>query len=461
MSRSIAMRMLGDLTGRALLAFSELDAGRLCDLILRRPVGPPRALGEMEQSGLKEVGNIVCSAYLTALSNFMRMMLLPSVPSLITGPTTAAIAQSVDPGERDSDLVFCVDTAFRCRGHRGFADGGVPADSRQGGGAGDPRGDAPRLNAGAPTARCLRGGCAGAALRRRQRDNAGEFRVVRGAARPARRRPRGGPPSGRPATRPGSGVSRTGTARRRPQRRHAARGRVPRRSAAAPIAVGHPLPAAVAAHQHAEWSLAEACYRAALADPGHRGRGVERAGGAARATRRAPGGRPRMGRGRCRVARRGEAQPALALMRRGAIARARELVAPAAGRGIAALDYLGGYMALAAHDAVAAAALLESAVRIDPDLARGYFTLGLARERLGDHLGAVGATRHALLLSPWYVPQVWLLERGRRRAVAGAAGRSGGGGTLRPGRRGVAVAGTVAPGAGPSRRGARRLRPGA
>ncbi len=109
----IAMRMLGDLTGRALLIFSELDAGRLCDLILRRPVGPPRALGEMEQSGLKEVGNIVCSAYLTALSNFMGMMLLPSVPTLITGATAAAIAQSVDPHEAESDLVFCVDTAFR------------------------------------------------------------------------------------------------------------------------------------------------------------------------------------------------------------------------------------------------------------------------------------------------------------------------------------------------------------
>ena len=34
----------------------------------------------MEQSGLKEVGNILVSAYLTALSDFMGMMLVPSVP---------------------------------------------------------------------------------------------------------------------------------------------------------------------------------------------------------------------------------------------------------------------------------------------------------------------------------------------------------------------------------------------
>ena len=112
----ISMRMLGDLTGRALLAFSEDDAGRLCDMILRRPLGPPRALGELEQSGLKEVGNIVCSAYLTALSNFMQMMLLPSVPSLTMGRTSQAIAATVDPNETDHDLVFCVDTAFRAEG---------------------------------------------------------------------------------------------------------------------------------------------------------------------------------------------------------------------------------------------------------------------------------------------------------------------------------------------------------
>jgi chemotaxis protein CheC len=112
----VAMRMLGDLTGRSLLVFAEHDAVRLCDLILRREPGPPRAMGEMEQSGLKEVGNIVCSAYLTALSNFMGMMLLPSVPALTMGSTATAVASAVDPAEAGSDLVFCVDTAFRAEG---------------------------------------------------------------------------------------------------------------------------------------------------------------------------------------------------------------------------------------------------------------------------------------------------------------------------------------------------------
>src|ERR1019366_6312439 len=49
---------------------------------------------------------------------------------------------------------------------------------------------------------------------------------------------------------------------------------------------------------------------------------------------------------------------------------------------------------------------------IDPDSARAQFTLGLACERLGLHADALVAIRRALLLSPWYQPQVWLLERG-------------------------------------------------
>ena len=112
----VIMRMLGDLTGRSLLVFGEQDAVRLCDLILRRESGPARAMGEMEQSGLKEVGNIVCSAYLTALSNFMGMMLLPSVPTLTMGATAIAVASAVDPMEEGGDMVFCVDTSFRAEG---------------------------------------------------------------------------------------------------------------------------------------------------------------------------------------------------------------------------------------------------------------------------------------------------------------------------------------------------------
>jgi chemotaxis protein CheC len=80
---AVLMHMMGDLTGRTLLLFPESSAYALCDILLRRPIGTTTELGVMEQSGIKEVGNILSSAYLTALSDFMGMMLVPSVPSLV------------------------------------------------------------------------------------------------------------------------------------------------------------------------------------------------------------------------------------------------------------------------------------------------------------------------------------------------------------------------------------------
>src|SRR5579862_1473356 len=78
---AVLMHMLGDLTGRTLLVFPRRTALRLAGLLLRRPTDPDAyAFTEMEQSAIKEAGNILSSAYMNALSDFMGMMLLPSPP---------------------------------------------------------------------------------------------------------------------------------------------------------------------------------------------------------------------------------------------------------------------------------------------------------------------------------------------------------------------------------------------
>ena len=45
--------------------------------------GSLKVFGELEQSAIKEAGNILCAAYMNALSDFMGLMLLPSVPGLV------------------------------------------------------------------------------------------------------------------------------------------------------------------------------------------------------------------------------------------------------------------------------------------------------------------------------------------------------------------------------------------
>jgi chemotaxis protein CheC len=113
---AVLMHMLGDLTGRTLLVFPRRTAHRLAALLLRRPTDGPEAdskeFSEMDQSAIKEAGNILSSAYMTALSDFMGMMLLPSPPSLAVDMSDAVLTTAYLQFGTDRDLVFCVESEF-------------------------------------------------------------------------------------------------------------------------------------------------------------------------------------------------------------------------------------------------------------------------------------------------------------------------------------------------------------
>ncbi|MGH7700372.1 MAG: chemotaxis protein CheC [Gemmatimonadales bacterium] len=109
---AVLMHMLGDLTGRTLLLFPEMVARRLCDMLLRRPLGSTAAFDAIEQSCLKEAGNILSGAYMNALSDFMGMLLLPSVPSLVVDLSAAVLTTTYLNFGHDRDVVFCVETEF-------------------------------------------------------------------------------------------------------------------------------------------------------------------------------------------------------------------------------------------------------------------------------------------------------------------------------------------------------------
>ena len=109
---AVLMHMLGDLTGRTLLVFPKATAMRLSELMLRRPAGSSKDLGELEQSAIKEAGNILSGAYMNALSDFMGLMLLPSPPSLAVDMSTAVLTTAYLQFGSDKDYVFCVESEF-------------------------------------------------------------------------------------------------------------------------------------------------------------------------------------------------------------------------------------------------------------------------------------------------------------------------------------------------------------
>jgi len=113
---AVLLRMLGDLTGRTLLVFPHEVAMRLSEMLLRRPLGSSQEFGTLEQSAIKEAGNILSSAYMNALSDFMGMRLLPSPPSLSVDTSTAILSSDHLQFGTDRDYVFCVESEFLLKG---------------------------------------------------------------------------------------------------------------------------------------------------------------------------------------------------------------------------------------------------------------------------------------------------------------------------------------------------------
>ncbi len=108
----IYLQILGNARGNILMVFPRENAVRMLERLLGKGGGRGAILTEMEVSALKEVGNILASAYLSALSNLLKMSLIPSVPLLSFDMAGAVVDYVlVDLGEvGDSSLV--IETEF-------------------------------------------------------------------------------------------------------------------------------------------------------------------------------------------------------------------------------------------------------------------------------------------------------------------------------------------------------------
>lgn len=107
---AVLMRMEGDLTGLTLLVFPQPIALRVAGLMMRRPV---QALGAIEESAIKEAGNILSAAYLNALADFMHMTLLPSPPSMAVDMSDAVLNSTYLEVSQGAEYVFCVESEFQ------------------------------------------------------------------------------------------------------------------------------------------------------------------------------------------------------------------------------------------------------------------------------------------------------------------------------------------------------------
>ena len=107
---AVHMRVLGEAPGQMIVLFDRAQALGFVDTFIKRIVGDIQVFDSIVDSTLREIGNIIAGAYLTALMSLTGTNLLPSVPTLSSGTVSATMSALVDiPANRE---VFFVETAF-------------------------------------------------------------------------------------------------------------------------------------------------------------------------------------------------------------------------------------------------------------------------------------------------------------------------------------------------------------
>ena len=107
----ITLQVLGDARGSIMLLFPQESAHRLlCNLIGDQ--GKVLIMNEVTISALKEIGNILASAYLSALGSMLHKTLIPSVPLLAYDMAGAVVDYVLIDLSKSSDVAMLVETDF-------------------------------------------------------------------------------------------------------------------------------------------------------------------------------------------------------------------------------------------------------------------------------------------------------------------------------------------------------------
>lgn len=105
----ISMPISGGLQGAALLCFSEPKARALNKILVGTLAGGSARSTDLDESALKEMGNIVCGNYVTALSNQIRVKVIPGVPHLARGVFGPMLERVIAGLARDARVVLLID----------------------------------------------------------------------------------------------------------------------------------------------------------------------------------------------------------------------------------------------------------------------------------------------------------------------------------------------------------------
>jgi chemotaxis protein CheC len=107
----ITLQVFGDARGIILLLFPQESAQQLLVRLLGQ-TPTEEAFDELSASALKELGNILASAYLSALGSVLQITLIPSTPLLAYDMAGAVVDNVLIEVSQEGDLALLVETEF-------------------------------------------------------------------------------------------------------------------------------------------------------------------------------------------------------------------------------------------------------------------------------------------------------------------------------------------------------------
>lgn len=108
----ILLKMTGDLTGYIMFILQQNDASMLVSLLMGKPMKEIEQFDEIDISALKEIGNILASSYLSALSCLTNLKIKPTVPDMAIDMAGAILSVPAIEFGKIGDTVLYIETEF-------------------------------------------------------------------------------------------------------------------------------------------------------------------------------------------------------------------------------------------------------------------------------------------------------------------------------------------------------------
>jgi len=119
----VHLHVLGDLQGEMALLLEENSALKLANTLLIKHNREATSLDEMEKSVIKEVGSILSASYLNALSELLKLVTIPSTPTLVMNKGEEILASFLNTDRSNDNTLFIgienefVDANSRIKGY--------------------------------------------------------------------------------------------------------------------------------------------------------------------------------------------------------------------------------------------------------------------------------------------------------------------------------------------------------